>query len=147
MINFINFKDIKGKEYCEEVDNIAEIKKFYANNEIHKALIKLFAGNDILVDRTNYEKIQKQLKNYEETFIGMTKIKDTFISTSAKRLKKMIFFVSDIMQLIYQPNGKYHYLAKVPDYFDNDKTHDIYITEEQYNYLQKRIGKNNENQE
>lgn len=145
MINFINFKDIKGEEYCEAVDNIAEIKKLYANNEIHKALIKLFAGNDILVDRTNYEKIQKQLKNYEETFIGTTKIKGAFIGTSGKWLKKIVFFVSDIMQLIYQPNGKYHYLAKVPDYFDNDKTHDIYITKRQYNYLQKRIDKSNEN--
>lgn len=145
MINFINFNDIKGEKYCEAVDNIAEIIKLYANNEIHKALIKLFAGNDILVDKKNYEKVQKQLKNYEETFIGMTKIKGTFISTSGKRLKKIVFFVNDIMQLIYQPNDKYHYLAKVPDYFDNDKTHDIYITKEQYNYLQKRIGKNNEN--
>lgn len=145
MINFINFKDIKGKKQCEEADNIVEIKKLYANNEIYKALIKLFVGNDIFVDKTNYEEIQKQLKNYEETFIGIAKTKRDIISDSGTCLKKIVFFVSDIMQLIYQPNNQYHYLAKVPDYFENDKTHDIYITESQYKYLQKRIGKNNEN--
>lgn len=137
----INFKDVNGKEHCLEANNIVKIIRLYVKDEIYKAQIKQFIGNDIWVDKPNFEKVQKQLKNYEETFIGMTK------STGyiANFFKKVVFFVSDIKQLIYQPNGKYHYLAKVQDFYECGKTHDIYINEEQYNYLQKRIGKNDEN--
>lgn len=80
-----------------------------------------------------------KIRNDKEVIIGKTQRGDSF------SLCEIPFFVIDIRQLCFKPyeEDKYKYSVIIYSAFTNeDET--IYISKEQYDYLQEKLGANDD---
>lgn len=80
-----------------------------------------------------------EVKKDKEIIIGKAQRGDSF------SLHEMPFFVMDIRQLCFRPyeNGKYRYSVFIYSAF-SDSNETIFINKEQYEYLQEKLGANDD---